>query len=110
MSDRQYMEEYKWMKEHGNSIFQPLNQLKNTKLKYLPGFVEFKVLDKNGAILDTYQIPEGNDAKEACKPINLNEEHYDYLQCITQSHLLLDVDTLFHWQLLKHWRKLQKNV
>ena len=78
MSDRQYMEEYKWMKEHGNSIFQPLNQVKNTKLKYLPGFVEFKVLDKNGAILDTYQIPEGNDAKEACKPINLNEEHYDY--------------------------------
>ena len=72
------MEEYKWMKEHGNSIFQPLNQLQNTKLKYLPGFVEFKVLGKNGAILDTYQIPEGNDAKEACKPINLNEEHYDY--------------------------------
>ena len=73
MSDWQYMEEYKWMKEHGDSIFQPLNQLKNTKLKYLPGFVEFKVLDKNGDILGTYQI-----AEEACKPVNLNEEHYDH--------------------------------
>ena len=78
MSDRHIWEEYEWMKEYGNSIFQQFNQLKNTKQKYLPGFVEFKVLGKNGAILDTNQIPEGNNAKEACKPINLNEEHYDY--------------------------------
>ena len=35
-------------------------------------------MDKNGAFLDPCQIPEGNDAQEACKPINLNEEHYDY--------------------------------
>ena len=83
-------------------FLKPFNQLKNTKLKYLPGFVEFKVLDKNVTILDTYQIPEGNDAKEACKPINLNEEHYDYTAMHYSKPLIAGCIYSVYWQLLNH--------
>ena len=79
MSDRQYMEEYRWMSEHGNSIFQPLTQVKNATLKYLPGFVEFRILNKNKDILDTYELPEGKERK-AFQPINLTAERYDYTE------------------------------
>ena len=65
------------MSEHGNSIFQPLTQVKNAILKYLPGFVEFRILNKSKDILDTYELPEGKDRK-AFQPINLTVEHYDY--------------------------------
>ena len=80
MSDDQYVTEYKWLNEHNYPILKPLNQLKKIEHKYLPGFVEFQILSEDGQqLLENYKLPETEDPKPFCKPVDLTEDNLDFL-------------------------------
>ena len=71
MSDRMYINEYKFLSDNDLKTLKPLNQLKIAKLKYLPFNVNFSIKDKDNQMIETYKVPENLQDSEHRKPLNL---------------------------------------